>query len=508
MKPIIFLNNNRGYKWSSKSDIYAKGYAYNSLGEYFSGLSLIAKFSGLTKLADFQGVAAQLNGVFSVVVSLPFATYLISDITRTIPIFYTKQEDKWVISDDANQLYKTYGLDFSDFGKKEFKHVGYVTGRKTLLDNLYQLQAAEIVELAENKVVSYEYWSYLTNKETEKSLPEFQGELLVIYAALARRLIKAAQGKVIVVPLSGGYDSRLVLSLLVKYGYKNISCFTYGVKSSFEVQIAKKVAAKLNVKLEVIEYSNAFVDEYFDKEEFFDYIKFGANFVSLSHIQDFLAVKYLDVNDLIPSDSVFAPGHSGDLFAGTHISKKISINSTLEEVKAEINRAHFSLNSGCIGDVVCYEDSSLPYSRMESWSWKERQSKFIVNSLRVYDYFGYEFALPLWDKELASFFREVPHKLKNRNSEGDYSIVNNLYDSVNFSIFNEMGVAFVKKEKFTIFRKVIAKLRLLLGIYKDEVNNFDYLVVKLEDSMGIKGGGCINSRLANLTYLFIAMKKY
>ena len=43
-----------------------------------------------------------------------------------------------------------------------------------------------------------------------------------------------------------------------------------------------------------------------------------------------------------------------------------------------------------------YPDQS---SAFESWDISERQPKFIVNSLRVYEYFGYEWWIPFWDKK-------------------------------------------------------------------------------------------------------------
>ena len=42
------------------------------------------------------------------------------------------------------------------------------------------------------------------------------------------------------------------------------------------------------------------------------------------------------------------------------------------------------------------------------WNWRERQAKFILNSVRVYDYFGYGWRLPLFEKELLDFVASIP----------------------------------------------------------------------------------------------------
>jgi asparagine synthase (glutamine-hydrolysing) len=498
MNNKILLNNNLAYEWYSLNECHVKGYAFDSDGQCLYGSNLASKFSGVDSLSNFEAVVKGFNGVFSVVVNTPLAAYLCVDITRTIPLFYAKYDEGWVVSDDTNSLGGREGGAHCMDAIDEFVSTGFVTGSKTLLNNIAQVQAAEVVELSHESVQSREYWTYASNLTAADTLPELQKKLLQIYENLAKRLMEIAGGRTIVVPLSGGYDSRLVLALLVKYGYHNLHCFTYGVKSSFEVSIAKKIAAKLGVKLEVVEYSDAFVDEFFCQGEFFEYLRFGANHVSLSHVQDFLAVKYLRVNKLVPDNALFAPGHSGDIFAGTHISKNITEDSTPDEVIKEIQRKHFSLNKGSRSEILYFDSSCFPYSNMEAWSWKERQSKFIVNSLRVYDFFGYQSALPLWDKELANFFKSIRLDLKNRNFDGGYSIEKNLYDSTCFIIFRSLDVAIMKQVGVPFFEKVIARIRLALNIQRDEINNFDYFVQKSETSLSISGNGCVNSRLVNI----------
>lgn len=499
----VDLKNNNSYEWYCSNEINVKGFAFDQEGKFLTDGNLADKFTAVSSLKDFQIVVETLNGVFSIVINMDDRVYLAVDINRTFPLFYTKQNGKWFISDDANHLQKEFNLNLSSEAKKEFTHTGYVTGKNTLLENLFQVQAAEVVELAQDKTTEEEYWTYASNNITDKDFKELQAELLAIYERLTKRLIQAAQGKTIVIPLSGGYDSRLVLALLLKQNYKNLHCFTYGVKSSFEVKIAKKVADKLNVKLEVIEYNNTFIDTYFDKDEFFDYIKFGANYVSLSHVQDFLAVKYLYRNNLMPSDSIIAPGHSGDIFAGTHISKNINDDSAHELAKSEINKRHYSLNSGCSANINYYNESCFPYSNMEAWSWKERQAKFIVNSLRIYDYFGYKSALPLWDKELAEFFKAIPLKLKNRNFIDAYKIENNLYDSVNFTVFNQLGIDLIKKDRFILLNKVVFRIKRMLGKLNDPINNFDYLFSVLSRYIVLKEDSPCTNSLAAKYYIQI-----
>ena len=398
-----------------KDGVSIKGYAFDKNNNYLEKDKLANLFLSIHEIDEFQKIIEELNGLFSIVLEKDSVLFLACDITRTFPLFYLKIDDKWVVSDDANLVRKNYNIKFNQKVLKDFNCAGYITGNQTCLENLNQVQAAEIIELKINAIRCKEYWTYATKNINKKSFQILQKELIDVYEKVAKRLINSAKGKTIVIPLSGGYDSRLVLALIKNYGSRNFVCYTYGVKNSFDAKVAINIAKKLNIRIEFIEYNNEFIDQQFEKNEFFNYVKFGSNYVSISHIQDFFAVKYLKSNRLVPEDSVFVPGHTGGFFAGSQLSWNIDQNSSEKKVKSEIIKNHFSLQLKCKNEINYYKKECFGFSNMDAWSWKERQSKFIVNSIRVYEFFGYKALLPLWDKELTNFFKTIPIKYKNRH---------------------------------------------------------------------------------------------
>lgn len=506
---INFLNNN-GYEWFEKQGIAVKGYAFDKNDNYLEKESLANFFLDINNINNFEIAVQSLNGLFSIVISKKKTIFLACDITRTFPIFYFRHKNIWIITDNANYIKSKYNPKFNEKGEKDFLCAGYVTGNQTLLEGIRQVQAAEIIKLEKSEIFSKEYWTYATNKISKNNYQLLQKELVTIYERVVNRLINLVKGKTVVVPLSGGYDSRLILALLIKYGYKNLICFTYGQKNSPEIEIAKKIANKLKIKIEVIEYSNEFFDQQFVKEEFVNYIKYGSNFVSLSHIQDLYAVKYLKLNKLVPKDSIFVPGHTGGLFAGSQLSWNINQNSSNKKVVSEIKKNHFSLNLGYYNNINYYHKDCFGFSNMDSWSWKERQSKFIVNSIRVYEYFGYKSIIPLWDKELTNFFKKVPFKFKNRHYLNRYNLERNLYDFVAFSLFKEFKIDYKKKEKnlkkfiriilkFSLSNENFLKLKKIIN-QKQSSNNFEYLVTKVQShskSQSLKSPD-INGDFANV----------
>ena len=60
-----------------------------------------------------------------------------------------------------------------------------------------------------------------------------------------------------------------------------------------------------------------------------------------------------------------------------------------------------------VADVVIRDKESWA-NAIESWDFNERQAKYIVNSVRVYEFFKCRWRIPLWDNALIDFFKKIP----------------------------------------------------------------------------------------------------
>jgi asparagine synthase (glutamine-hydrolysing) len=147
--------------------------------------------------------------------------------------------------------------------------------------------------------------------------------------------------------------------------------------------------------------------------------------VSVPHIQEWPAVWELTKRQIVPKDSIFVPGHValGGMYRFPILSSremKMSedklirlIYNTDYELQESSGQTE-EIRRGIYGKIKEVVGSRLSYSlegaadAYERWWWQERAAKLLFNSVRVYEYWGYEWWAPLRDSELVDFWRRVP----------------------------------------------------------------------------------------------------
>ena len=97
----------------------------------------------------------------------------------------------------------------------------------------------------------------------------------------------------------------------------------------------------------------------------------------------------------------------------------------------------------------------------ENWEWKERQSKFIINSCRVYEFYGFEWRLPLWDLEFINYWSRIPLEMRENKKLYKEYLLNSNYKNL-FSDFNYKNF---EKNNFKSFFKKTSIAKYLLSIY-------------------------------------------
>ncbi|MDP4189460.1 MAG: asparagine synthase-related protein, partial [Bacteroidota bacterium] len=417
---------NNGFHWFTQNNIRAKGYLFDAEGKYYCDDGLTEYFFDVKDNESLQIKLEQANGLFTAFVQIEDAVYLACDPTRTFPLFYCLKDKEFYVSDSIESLMGITGLKDPDpLSQLEFRSTAFVAGRETLIKGIYQVQAGEMVCLRKYKAEQSFYHTYTTSFTVDSTKEVFTKKFEELLDDVFGRLIASLGGRTIVLPLSGGYDSRLIAVMLKKYDVRNVICFTYGRRDNPEMEISSKTACILGYPWYFVEYTPELIRDFIQDDCFQEYFRYSAQYSSMFYMQEYFAVKYLTEHSLIPKDAVFVPGHSGDFLGGSHLDGKLKPHSSAKKLVNEIFNRNFIL-SGLSGkekqmlkakiwNPVKEEGSEkklLTYSLYENWDLKERQAKFIINSSNVYYYFGHQVRLPLWDTGLVNFFNILPYELK------------------------------------------------------------------------------------------------
>ena len=393
----------------------------------------------------------RLNGFYAWVTQADQELRAGVDHIRSRPLFFGQAGGRFYLADEAEWVRQQVGDQVMDpIAREEFQLAGYVTGADTLFPHVKQLQAGECLTatVGEGGIIRVEtqrYYRFLHTEPARYDETALGAELERVAVASVQRLIDYANGRQILVPLSGGYDSRLIVTHLKRLGYDNVLTFTYGVPGNQESAYSKRVADALGLRWHFVEYSEALWREAWQTPERWAYQKWGSGWTSIAHVQDWLAVKVMKAQGVLESDCLFVPGHTGDFISGGHIPANTfeRTSFTLAVAADAVFSKHYGLAPLKFFDTSRQTWAERIRDRMErdgivtaweyadvceKWEWQERQAKFICNSVRVYEFFGYDWWMPLWDLEFVDFWEGVPLVLRKEREwykeyvSGQYSL--------------------------------------------------------------------------------------
>ena len=175
---------------------------------------------------------------------------MVSDNTYTTdwlgsdPVFYNEITGK--ISHNINDVIDFNYIEFHPEGLCNYLDYGYSILEQTPLKNIKFLRHSSQITLEDSKI-KVTYFDDIAEKYIGQASNE--QDVLNILEKSINNWADTHKGEIIL-PLSGGYDSRLLASLIKDK--ERIRSFTYGLsekqEESFEVVKAKKIAEILKIK--------------------------------------------------------------------------------------------------------------------------------------------------------------------------------------------------------------------------------------------------------------------
>ena len=444
------LYGNKAYQWFRKDNHFFTGYLFNDNNDILTGENAI---DFLLNYPKKRSKTVQFHGIYTFIKNMENGIAIITDTINYFPLFYFKQNKNWILSDNWNYLTDIKGGIKPNLDAEiEFLSVGFVLGNETLDVDILKTRVGEKLLLNNDgtfeRIPDYYYLPEFFIKDNFQKINDI---LIDKIDEAGHRLIKFLDSRTAVLPLSGGFDSRLIASVLKKLNYESVICFTYGRKTD-EVDVSSSVAQILGYKWYFIDYSEIDLTTYIQDSGFLEYINFIGNGYTMPYLQEYFAVKKLVENKLIPDNSVFLSGHVGDNIAGSYILKSIKTTQQNNRLFNNLIENYFFFKkitknekqqlkkriSITISDYPKENNYSKNYNPyIEDWSLKEKFSKFLFHSSKVFDFWGYNTYFLLWDKEIVDFFRNLPYKHRENKLLYNYTLINEFFISLNIYFPNK-----------------------------------------------------------------------
>jgi len=434
------------YAWHNQDDIYVTGFIRQGT-RYLKDAELAGYFQTAATPAQFCDLLLRVSGQFAVVLLRGDEAWIATDRLRSIPLFYYNSETT-IISDSAYTLFNEIPCpEINEDEVTTFISMGFTLNNDTLIDGICQVETGSMVVLNREKTAVF-YHKVATSAIYERSIDICSVELHTLLEDIFRSNFLALRDKFIALPLSGGYDSRLIALMCRKYHPDRVLCYTYGSENNPEFAPAEEIARRLGFPWVKIVYNENLIEGFVDDPVFEKYYKYASEFGSMFFMQEYFAVKYLRDEKLLPEDTYFVPGHAGNIIGGDHLvqSLKKSINTERELTKEILRIFSYLLKlTKSEKEKICSQISkkisisnNKVWTVFENWDIKERQSKFIVNSASVYNYFGYQYIIPYWESALIDFFSHVPFDFKINKTVYKHTLINLFFEPAGLNLTKEL----------------------------------------------------------------------
>ncbi len=426
MKDVkISLKDQLVYKWTKhpQEEFYLRGNPIYQ-NKYLSILDFTELILSGFSICNFKEIVNNLNGHFAFVFYKNEQLFAVNDCVSSFPLFYLLKDKFFEVSDDPLKMSNGKYLTVAE--RDQFISSGFTFNENILNSESKRLQSGSILSFSNNTLEIESYHIKKNDRISEKAtLLELEQKFETVLAAVFENIYQKYKGNQILIPLSGGLDSRLILAKLKEAGHQNIRCFTYGQKGSFEEQIAAKVCKRLEVGWQFIPFDEEVLDFYFS-DKYKKYSDYAYNACSLPYEQDFLALQVLKNRFNWGENDLIVSGFGADVLAGSWLPSDIAwkdIDISTEGLIFYIrnNKKFFLSESLELNQEFLKEQLNQYFNKfvinsketflaaLNYWGFDHRISKYQVNGMRAFEFARLNWSLPFCNKSYFDFWmNEVP----------------------------------------------------------------------------------------------------
>jgi asparagine synthetase B (glutamine-hydrolysing) len=313
------------------------------------------------------------------------------------PLFIYSQDGNFAFGAESKSLLK---LDFVDTtidpdSFSVFEKIGYLLGSSTWFKYIKRIKPATIMtfDMQTHELISCYYWTFANIKKSDVSFYDAVEIAHRLFSDSVRRQVNPLIKSVI--PISAGYDSRLILAA-AKELYPNYNPYTttFGVKNCLDIITAHKVCKVAGIKKN---HENLF--------ENIDWLGARENMVydcdctfSLQHMHG------LEFIDTFGDARCLINGYLGDtIFGGSYLPTDTSLyNHVIDE---SVAKYYF-------GDYYRFCDFDDEYFQINNpivLMWFNRGNNFINEAQRLC-YNTFDIAHPFFDNKIIEFIASLPNE--------------------------------------------------------------------------------------------------
>lgn len=439
MKPVLLFEGSPGWLDLPVTDqegvrILFKGVLFGQRPQEL-GLALL-RAQGMV-----DEVLRRCDGHFAIVASGNGRLVAATDPVNSIPLAYRMDGSAILVSGEASRLLRGGDLEQpSPIALLSLGMAGFTIGGDTLVPAISVLPTGGWIEInADGTLARGQYYRYLP-KPVEADHASLRDRLADVTLEILEKTAQSLNGRTVVAPLSAGLDSRLIVSGLKEIGYERIICVSYGRRGNHEAEAARRIATHLGLPWHFFENTPGQQAQTFRSQDCGNFCRFADTLQAMPFQQDLAAVRHFRESGLVPPDAVYINGQSGDYIAGNHIPPKLcdaagasatggDRRKRLERLLDALIAKHFDLwqvlktpaNLAAIRSRLeeeilrrdfWPEEPINDFSHYEATEFEDRQSKYVIQGQRSYEWLGHDWRLPLWDREYLEFWTSVPLSAK------------------------------------------------------------------------------------------------
>lgn len=352
-----------------------------------------------------------------------------SAIGNPIPLFWGWKGNELIVADNANMVLKII-KGSSCIAENDFDKVGLIEAmlfdgplsERTLFECVKKVQCAEQVELILAEKRAVKSWRWLPKIQTNPELTNVEIE------SLAKHHLSFLMEKIslddVVLPITGGLDSRL-LAVLLKKGQKSskvINTYTFQRGWSFETWCAKKVTEKLSLK-----HFTFNLDSRCYKDFAKEVVRNSGGMITGMHTHGIYCCEKLLPDALKKLPRIF--GYFGDPITGA-MTESVEDGLKVSTPQAVFEKYRSSLYPQLV-DIYRDEiisDLNLTYNAFlqsgcpahtfhEFWKIQQRQNNLITHLFHYHRaHMGVQVIEPFIDEAFIDFFLSLPfeHRLNRK----------------------------------------------------------------------------------------------